>query len=462
MAEASTVNITRLIDERPLGAMQIRVVVLCGFVALLDGLDLQAIGLAAPAIARALNVEPHAFGAVFGAALLGLMLGAFTLGPLADRIGRKRVLVASTCMFGFFTICTALAGSVTALLVIRFLTGLGLGGAMPSFISLGSEYAPRRIRSLLVTLLWAGFPLGGVIGGVLASFLIPAFGWQSVFYIGGIVPILLAAVLAAMLPESLGFLVANDAPPETIRRIVSRISPESGAGAAQRFVLGEEKLPGVPVRHLFSGGRAAGTLLLWVPYFTAFMMLVTNSSWSPIVLGQAGLGVSQSGLIMAMYNGGSVVGTLIVGWLINISGPYRVLTIALALSALAFGAVGFAAPSLDAVMALEGLGGLFLGAGSSGLIALAAVFYPISIRSSGVGWANGVGRFGSFCGPLIAASLVRGHWNIENLYLALGAPGLVAALFVMLLGLHQTMRGRRTPEEEPNGVLAPDDRAARP
>ncbi|MDB5401898.1 MAG: transporter, family, 4-hydroxybenzoate transporter [Rhodopila sp.] len=433
-----SVNVTRLIDECPLGALQVRVLVLCGLVALLDGMDLQAIGLAAPSIARMLHVEPRAFGAVFSAALLGLMLGAFTLGPMADRFGRKRILVASTLTFGIFSICTALVSSFTALLVVRFLTGLGLGGAMPSFISLASEYTPRRIRALMVTVLWAGFPLGGMIGGVLASLLIPTVGWQSIFYVGGIAPLVLACALAVGLPESVGFLVARGAPTDVIRGIVRKISPR--AADAQGFVFGEERLPGLPVRHLFTGGRATGTLLLWVPYFTAFLMLVTNSAWSPTLLNAAGLGGGQPGIIMAAFNGGSVVGTLIVGWLISVSGPYRVLAVVLALSALAFGSIGFAVPSFGLVTLLEGLGGVFLGAGSSGLIALAAVFYPTVIRSSGVGWATGVGRFGSFVGPLVAAILVGWHWDVESLYIALGVPGVCAALFVLLLGLDQTRR----------------------
>jgi AAHS family 4-hydroxybenzoate transporter-like MFS transporter len=453
MEQPDRVNVTRLIDEHPLSAMQVRVLILCGLVALLDGLDLQAIGLAAPSIARALHVEPRVFGTVFSAALLGLMFGAFTLGPMADRFGRKRILVASTLTFGIFTIGTAFAGSFTTLLIVRFLTGLGLGGAMPSFISLASEYVPQRIRPLMVTVLWAGFPLGGVVGGVLASVLIPAAGWQSIFYIGGIAPLVLAGVLAVALPESLGFLVASGASPEAIRRILRHISPQAGTETAQTFELGERRLPGLPVRHLFTGGRATGTLLLWVPYFMAFLMLVTNSAWSPTLLNAAGLGVGQSGIVMATYNGGSVIGTLIVGWVISVSGPYRVLTVVLALSALAFGAVGFAAPSFGLVTLLEGLGGFLLGAGSSGLIALAAVFYPTAIRSSGVGWATAAGRFGSFTGPLVAAILVGWHWSIDSIYLALGAPGLCAALFVVLLGLDQTRR----PDDRAGGVIRPAD-----
>jgi AAHS family 4-hydroxybenzoate transporter-like MFS transporter len=207
-------------------------------------------------------------------------------------------------------------------------------------------------------------------------------------------------------------------------------------------IAGEERLPGLPVRHLFTGGRASGTLLLWVPYYMAFLMLVTNSAWSPTLLNAAGVGVAQSGIIMAAFNGGSVAGTLVVGWLISISGPYRILTVALAFSALAFGAIGFVVPSFGLVTLLEALGGVLLGAGSSGLVALAAVFYPTAIRSSGVGWATAAGRFGSFTGPLLAAILVGHHWNIRAMYVALGAPGLCAALFVLLLGLDQARRSR--------------------
>ncbi|MBV8911849.1 MAG: MFS transporter, partial [Acetobacteraceae bacterium] len=212
----AAVNVTDIIDAHPLGSLQIRLLIMCGFIALLDGLDLQAIGLAAPGIIAALHVEPRIFGTVFSAALLGLTLGAAVLGPAADRVGRKRILIASTITFGVFTVSTAQATSFEMLLVFRFLTGLGLGGAMPSFISLASEYVPRKRHALWITLLWAGFPLGGVIGGVLASLLIPRFGWQSVFYVGGITPVVLAVVLIGALPESIGFLVNTGAPAERI------------------------------------------------------------------------------------------------------------------------------------------------------------------------------------------------------------------------------------------------------
>ena len=193
MESNADVDVMELIDSQRVSGAQITIVVLCGLIAVLDGLDLQAIGLAAPAMAAALHIGPRALGSVFSAALAGLAVGAFGLGLAADRTGRKGVLIGSTLCFGVFTLCTAFASSMNALLIFRFCAGLGLGGAMPSFISLGAEYVPRRVRATVVSALWTGFPIGGVIGGLLASRLIPQWGWPSIFWVGGTLPLLLAA-----------------------------------------------------------------------------------------------------------------------------------------------------------------------------------------------------------------------------------------------------------------------------
>ena len=197
MPASPSFNVSELIDTQPIGVFQIRIVALCAVVALLDSLDLQSIGLAAPAMIADLHIRPSSLGAVFSTALAGLALGAFSFGLLADRVGRKAVLVGATVCFGVFTICTALAPNLGVLLVYRFCAGLGLGGAMPSFISLTSEYVPRRLRAPVIALLWAGFPLGGVVGGLLGSWIIPALGWQSVFWVGGVLPLLVGAILVA-------------------------------------------------------------------------------------------------------------------------------------------------------------------------------------------------------------------------------------------------------------------------
>jgi MFS transporter, AAHS family, 4-hydroxybenzoate transporter len=435
MAPDPEINVMELIDAHGLSQAQIAVVVLCGLIAVFDGLDLQAIGLAAPALAAALHIAPPALGPVFGAALAGLAVGAFGLGLAADRIGRKRVLIGSTVCFGVFTLCTAFASSLNVLLIFRFCTGLGLGGAMPSFISLGAEYVPRRLRATVVSGLWTGFPIGGVIGGLLASILIPRWGWPSIFWVGGTLPLLLAAVLWFVLPESIGFLVSRNASPQRIARLLARVCPGAQASSHARFVLGEERAPGVPVRQLFRAGRAGGTLLLWASFFIAFMMLVTNSAWSPTLLHLEGIEVAQSAIAMATFNFGSVIGTSLAGWLISRLGVVGVLPVSCIGGALAIGSVGYAAHSVLLVTFLEGLFGLFLGCASSGLIVLAALFYPTAIRSTGVGWSMGMGRIGSFVGPLVVGALVGMRWPVDSVFVAVGAPAFIAALTTALVGL---------------------------
>jgi MFS transporter, AAHS family, 4-hydroxybenzoate transporter len=434
MAAVAPFDVSALIDSRPLGALQIRIIVLCTLVALLDGLDLQSIGLAAPGIAADLNIPPPWLSAVFSAALAGLALGAFGFGVLADRIGRKAVLIGATACFGIFTICTALAPSFAVLLAFRFLAGLGLGGAMPSFISLTSEYCPRRRRAMIVALLWAGFPLGGFVGGLLASWIIPAYGWHSVFWVGGVLPLIVCVVLVFALPESVGFLVASGAPPERISLLLRRAFPTEYIPTAPPFTLYEERAHGVPVVQLFAAGRAVGTLLLWISFFIAFMMLVTNSAWAPTLLKREGIGIKEASFAMAMFNLGSVIATSFAGWLISRAGAAIILPVAMIGSAVSVALVGYAAPSVRTVILLQGLFGAFMGGGSSGLIALAAIYYPTAIRSTGVGWAMGMGRIGSFTGPLAVGLLVALGLSTAGIFVAIAVPALLAAATTAVVG----------------------------
>jgi MFS transporter, AAHS family, 4-hydroxybenzoate transporter len=428
-------DVVALIETRPIGPAQWTVIGLCAFVAMLDGLDLQSIGLAAPAMGAQLHIAPQAFGMVFSAALAGLALGAFLLGPVADRIGRKRVLVAATFCFGIFTLATACAGNLPELLTCRFLTGFGLGGAMPSFISLGSEYVPKTRRTAVVSLLWAGFPLGGVIGGLLGSRIIPAYGWQSIFLVGGVLPILLSMILAIALPESVSFLVATGKSRDRIGRTLRRIFPDVTIPGETRFELVRESAPRATVLELFGSGRAAGTLLLWASFFFAFMILVTNSSWSPILLRRVGIAAEQSALALALYNFGSLFGSAAAGMLLNRFGILRVLPPTLTLGALAYAMVGWSAPSFGTVMLAEGMFGLLLGCASSGLIALSAIYYPVAIRSTGVGWATGMGRLGSFVGPLAVGQMVGAQWDVPMIFAALGGSVLIGAGASALMAL---------------------------
>jgi AAHS family 4-hydroxybenzoate transporter-like MFS transporter len=434
MAER-VLDVGALIETRPIGPAQWTVIGLCAFVALLDGLDLQSIGLAAPAMIAQLHIAPPVFGFVFSTALAGLALGAFVFGPLADRIGRKRILVAATFCFGVFTLATAYAGDLPQLLVCRFLTGLGLGGALPSFISLGSEYVPKARRATIVSLLWAGFPLGGVIGGVLGSWIIPAYGWQSVFLVGGVVPILLSMILAAVLPESLSFMVAAGKPADQIGRTLRRIFPDVSITGETQFEFTREAATRAHVLELFRSGRATGTTLLWISFFFTFMILVTNSAWSPILLRRAGIAAEQSALALALFNFGSLFGSATAGMLLNRLGVLRVLPPTLVLGALAYAMVGWSAPALDAVMAAQGLFGLMLGCASSALIAMSAIYYPVAIRSTGVGWATGIGRLGSVTGPLVVGQMVGAQWDVPTIFAVAGGSVLIGAVASTLMGL---------------------------
>jgi MFS transporter, AAHS family, 4-hydroxybenzoate transporter len=426
--------------------MQIRIIVLCGLVALLEGFDVLAIGVAAPVMARSLHFALNQLGAVFSAAVLGLMLGAFLLGPMADRFGRKWVLIVSTATFGVLTLCTAGAVTLQQVLLLRFLAGLGMGGAVPSFISLVAEYTPRSRRQTVVGLLWTGLPLGGVLVGLVASGTIDAFGWRSLFYIGGALPLILSMVLIRALPDSIQFLVMRGAAWQEIRNLLVQIEPTINLGSGCQFVVDVEKKPGVPVWQLFSGSRAGGTVLLWASYFVTFMILVTSSAWVPTLLRRAGTNGAQSSFAMALFALGSVFGTSLAGFVV--SRFARVLPAALVGSAVTLAGVGYASQSIALAITLLGLAGFFLGFASSALIALAPLLYSTVIRSTGVGWAMGVGRLGSFIGPLAIGLLVSRGWRVGDSFIAIGAPALCAAFFTSLIRISPHQQTSRVPFAE--------------
>jgi MFS transporter, AAHS family, 4-hydroxybenzoate transporter len=428
----STVDVGKLIDEQGIGPSQWTVIVLCGLVALLDGLDLQSIGLAAPALAQQLHIPPPSLGTIFSAALAGLTLGAFFLGPMADRIGRKGVLIGSTICFGIFTVATAFSSSYGELLLFRFLTGAGLGGAMPSFISLASEYVPARRRAAIVSLLWAGFPLGGVIGGLVGSWIIPAYGWPSIFLLGGVAPLVLTVLLIFALPESAAFLINRGRPAARVRANLRRVFPKLSFADNVQFVFRQEST-NVSVGELFAGARARGTVLLWIAFFFTFMSLVTNSSWTPSLLRGIGVAIADSAIALALFNFGSLFGSAVAGALIAGFGPVVVLPVTLIAGAVAYAMIGWAAPSVAAISVAETAFGVLVGCASSGLIALAAVYYPSAIRSSGVGWATAMGRFGSFLGPLAVGALLAAHWPVHTIFVIIGSAIAIGAIACFLM-----------------------------
>ena len=413
------------------------VVLLCAAVATLDGFDLQSIALAAPAIAQAWGVGAAAFGAVFGVGLFGTLVGAFLLGRLSDRFGRRRILLVSVVMFAVCSLATPLVGSVGALVAIRFLTGIGLGGALPSAIALTSEYTPRRTRGAVVGLMFCGYPAGGVLAGVLSAPLIPAFGWSVVFVIGGVLPLLLLPALWRSVPESVQFLtVTGDL--VGLRRVLHRLG--SPVGPSQ---LEAERAPDQsPVVRLFTEGRAAGTLLIWTTMVMALLLAYLLVSWIPLVTRAAGAGAAGAALSVATFNLGGILGCLLLGRLADKLQATRVIAAAFVLGAVGTAALGYAGSQVVALLVLTfvaGFGGI---GGQMCMVAVCANFYETSLRATGVGSSMGVGRVGGIAGPVLAGVLVGAGAGAAAVFSVAAVASLCAAATVTALGLVSYRDGR--------------------
>ena len=334
------IDVADFIDRQPIGAFQLKLLLTCAAVLFLDGFDTQAIGYVAPALAREWGLSKGTLGPVFSAGLFGLMLGALLFGPLADRIGRKRIIMLSTLAFGICALATAFVQDVNALLAIRFLTGLGLGGAMPNAIAMTSEFNPRRRRATMVMIMFCGFSVGAALGGLLAAALIPHFGWRSVFVVGGIAPLLLAPILALRLPESVRFLALTGRADQAGRRIACARSTRRRCSRRRRgSSCRSPHWPGIPVVHLFRDGRTLVTLLLWVVFFMSLLDLYFLSNWLPTVLNDLGASVSAAAAIGSMLQVGGVVGTFALGSIID-RFSFRALALVYFIAVFAVGAIG--------------------------------------------------------------------------------------------------------------------------
>jgi AAHS family 4-hydroxybenzoate transporter-like MFS transporter len=433
MTRLDTLNVREFIDARGFGRYQLLVTAMCALVVFLDGFDTQAIGYVAPAIVKTMGITRTALAPVFAASLVGLMLGALIGGPLSDRFGRRPVLLCGMIAFGLLSLATAGAGSVQSLLTLRLLTGLGLGCVMPNAIALTSEFAPERVRATAVMVMFCGFSLGAALGGLAAAGLIREYGWQSVFIVGGVLPIIAAVLLAKALPESVRFLVAKGGHEHTVRRTLARIDSSFVPGPKTRFIadgIGHKKFP---VAQLFAGKRALLTCLLWVVFFMSLMDLYFLSNWLPTVINDAGISVSQAAMITAMLQIGGTVGTLVLGRIFDKMSPFKALAAIYFCAAAFVVAVGMSTHSiLLLVAAIFGAGFCVVG-GQIGANALAAKSYPTEIRATGVGWALGVGRIGSIVGPVVGGFLISLQWDLRHVFLLGAAPVFIAGVAALVI-----------------------------
>jgi MFS transporter, AAHS family, 4-hydroxybenzoate transporter len=434
-AGTHSLTVSEIIDQRPLSRFQISTIILCGLVLLLDGFDTQCIGFLAPSISETLAIPLKNFGPVFSAGLIGLMIAAMAMGPVADRWGRKWPVVLSALTFAIFALLTARAVSLEQLIIFRFLTGLGLGGAMPNVVALTSEYSPKRLQAVFVGMLFCGMPLGALVGGLASSVMIPLWGWRSVFYLGGLLPLAIAPILVKALPESVRFLTARGKDARAISKIMREIAPEISAAeldlSSPVASARTERNEGLPIRRLFTEDRAAGTILLWIPFFMNLLILYFIVNWLPGLLRQSGLAVSAGVIAVSLFSLGGIAGALTEGRVMNSCGAYTTLLAQFGISALLIGSLAFLTRSFAIMMAVTFVLGLAVQGAQAGLNALAANFYPTTVRSTGVGWALGVGRVGSIVGPAIGGMLLGMGWSPQRIFLAGMAPALCASIAIL-------------------------------
>jgi len=407
---------------------------LCFLVIFLDGFDTAAVGFVAPALSAAWKVPPPEMKQLLTVGFLGLAVGSLAAGPIADRFGRKWVLVGALAAFGGFSLASAGASDLTGLTALRFLTGLGLGAAMPNATTLTAEYCPKRRRALLVTLMFSGFTLGSAGGGFVAAGLMPHFGWQSVFVVGGLAPLVLALVLAAVLPESLQFLaLRGGARQQVMARLLGRIDPTLAIGPQTRFVIsdrGNETRGSVGL--LFEESLGVGTVALWTAFFMGLVVVYLLTSWLPTLMSTSGVGIEKAALVGAMFQLGGTLGALAVGWCMDRLSPHLSVAASYLLGA-AMLLVLAGEPSN--VLVLGGavfFAGFFMSGAQTSLQPLAAIFYPTRGRATGVSWMVGIGRFGAILGAYLGGVLLGLGAGFQTIIGVLALPAAIAAVAVLL------------------------------
>ena len=429
--QAKQIDVEGFLNEQPFSGFHWLVFVLCGAVVVLDGFDTAAIGYIAPSLVPEWHVAKPDLAPVLSAALFGLAGGALSAGPLADQFGRKAVLVAAVVVMGASSLVAATAGNLSALTIWRFLTGLGLGAAMPNAVTLMSEYCPFRIRALATNAMFCGFPLGAAFGGFLAAWMIPQFGWRSVLVLGGVAPLALAAIALFLLPESARYMVAHGYSTERIRAVMRRIS--SAASEAGSFVL-HERLPGADAAKsglalILSPRFIVGSLMLWIAYFMGLVIFYGLINWMPLLLKETGLSGQQATIVSALFPLGGI-GAVYFGWLMDRYNANLVIAVGYLLTGLSVFLVGHAAGTLLVIAVF--VAGVVMNTSQSSLPALAAAFYPTRGRASGVSWMLGIGRFGGIAGSFLVAELTRRQLSLSSIFLVVATPAIIAAAALLV------------------------------
>jgi MFS transporter, AAHS family, 4-hydroxybenzoate transporter len=430
---SQVLQLDELVDGQKFGRFNINLLVWSFLAMATDGYDMAALASAAPALARTWHVVPRDFAPALSASLFGILIGAPLLGFVGDRFGRKLAIITGCVLISLGTLATVWADNLGQVIVLRALTGIGIGGVMPNAIALNSELAPKRLRATLIVLMFTGISAGASIPGVIQAWLIPQYGWQVMFWIGGLAPFILAMCLLFAMPESVKYLAFKPLRRAEFLATARHLRPDLVIADDARFATAPAPhAKGVGLAQIFSGSLVWITPILWISFATALMANFFLNSWLPLLFETGGLTARQSGVATSLYHCGGVIGGLVVSLLLGRLG-FTAIAVLCLLAALAIPAIalpGLSYVALASAVALSGfcvLGAQFGNSAASGLL------YPTSFRSRGVGWAFGIGRFGSIVGPLVGGMLIGLKVPTQQIFLFAAAPmvgGLIASLSI--------------------------------
>ena len=434
------VNINTLIDEAKFTPFHWGVLIWCLLIIIFDGYDLVIYGVALPLLMQEWSLSAVQAGMLASTALFGMMFGAMSFGTLSDKLGRKKTIMICVAIFSGFTFIGAFATSPVEFGILRFLAGLGIGGVMPNVVALMTEYAPKRIRSTLVALMFSGYAIGGMTSALLGAWLVPQFGWKIMFLLAGI-PLLILPILWKYLPESLMYLT-NKQQTAKAHDIIQKISPTQVITSDTQFVLNEvQKGDEAPLKALFQQGRSFSTFMFWLAFFMCLLMVYALGSWLPKLMIQAGYSLGASMIFLFALNIGGMIGAIGGGYLADKFHIKKVLTIMFLCGAAALILLGYNSPqfvlyTLIAVAGAATIGSQIL------LYTFVAQYYPSTVRSTGMGWASGIGRIGAIVGPVLTGALLTMNLPHQMNFFAIAIPGLIAALAIFLVNLKTSVDGQ--------------------
>ncbi|ENW19898.1 MFS transporter [Acinetobacter haemolyticus] len=444
----STVNVNAVIDEAKFTPFHWSILLWCLLIIIFDGYDLVIYGVVLPLLMQEWSLTSVQAGMLASTALCGMMFGAMLFGALADKIGRKNVILICVTFFSGFTFLGAFASNPFEFGILRFLAGLGIGGVMPNLVALTSEYAPKRIRSTLVGTMFSGYAIGGILSALIGSYLVESQGWQIMFLIAGI-PLLLLPVMWKFLPESLTFLVKTGKT-EQAQSIVQKISPQQAISSNTRLTLNEENIPtGSSVKGLFQQGRAFNTLMFWVLFFMCLLMVYALSSWLPKLMLAAGYSLGKSILFLFALNVGAMIGSIGGGILSDKFHLKPVIMGMLMAGVVALIGLGFNSPAYVLYGLVTVAGAATIGT-SILLYSYVAQYYPLSVRSTGIGCASGVGRIGAIVGPILTGMLLTLNLPHTMNFVMISIPAIVAICAILSLKRHKFNEEQQLEEVKTN------------